>query len=75
VVKALSAPPEDSRVESPTPGSATSTAVRDCLVCLISGDVMRDPVTVVESGITYDRELVQVPSAVPRSRALHGTAI
>jgi Leucine-rich repeat (LRR) protein len=57
VVKALTAPPPESPgPASPPSGATTSTAVQDCLVCPISGDVMRDPVTVVESGITYDRE-------------------
>jgi hypothetical protein len=56
VVKALTAPPESPGLASPSSGSTASTAVQDCVVCPISGDVMHDPVTVVESGITYDRE-------------------
>jgi U-box domain len=62
-VKALTAPRDDgahataSGLEPPLrQGSEASSAVQECLVCPISGDIMRDPVTVMESGLTYDRE-------------------
>jgi U-box domain len=39
----------------PTP-SDTVRAVNECLVCPISREIMHDPVTVLESGLTYDRK-------------------
>jgi hypothetical protein len=72
-VKALTAvPPPASHVKPPLATTASS-AVRDCLVCPISKEVMRDPVTVDGSGITYDRKslcrsLLSYPDLEPLTR-------
>lgn len=36
--------------------NSASLGVQECLLCPISGEIMRDPVTVMESGLTYDRK-------------------
>jgi hypothetical protein len=51
-IKSLSTPPPP----EPPLASKASAAIRDCLVCPISNDVMRDPVKVLESCLTYDRK-------------------
>lgn len=37
-------------------GSEMSSVVLDCMTCPISRAIMNDPVTLVESGLTYDRK-------------------
>jgi U-box domain len=60
-VKALTAPREEAAA-APGPaspqrlGSESTSAVQECLICPISGEIMRDPVSVMESGLTYDRQ-------------------
>jgi U-box domain len=51
-------------------GSEASSAVQEAMICPISGDVMHDPVTLVDSGLTYDRKslctsLLMYPSLEP----------
>jgi hypothetical protein len=58
VIKALSLAthPPPAPTSSPPLAKTASTADRDRLVCLISGEIMQDPVAVDGSGITYDRK-------------------
>jgi hypothetical protein len=55
-VKALTAQPPPAQPVPPPLASTASSAILDCLECPISNGIMRDPVTLDETGITYDRK-------------------
>jgi WD40 repeat protein len=71
-VKTMSLPQPQSvpQTSSLHRGVSVGTSVKSCLECPISKAAMKDPVTVVESGITYDRQslcksLLLYPSLEP----------